>query len=233
MARDDAAALAALRLQGGLVVAVGGREVWLRGQPDDERLAARLLALPATGRFEWQPPDRLRPIEKRIPSHRLPALSWQRLDAWLQVEFPAAALPGNPPATVGLRLVRSGDERNADLLLTQVEAFRQFAAQAALVRLERLRFAAAADGRVLVQGTPLPSLPGQRYVSCGGVAVPAGYAWQPAVSAEVLAHRLGASDEAPVLWNEDGSITRFHSEHFVAATRSAVLATAQAIGESA
>jgi len=188
--------------------------------------------LPATGRFEWLSPDKLRPLENRIPSQRLPVLGWQRLDAWLRVEFPAAALPGNQPETVALRLVRSGDERNPDLLLTRLDTFQQFAAQAALVRLVRLRFAAAADGRVLVHGTPLPPLPGQRFVLRSGVAVPVGYGWEPAVSAEVLAHRLGASDEAPVLWNEDGTITRLHSEQFIPATRSAVLATARAIRES-
>lgn len=228
MARDDAATLAGLRLQSGLEVAVDAREVWLRGQSADDPLASRLLALPATGRYEWQAPDQLRELDKRIPSHRLPGLSWQPLDVWLQVELPAAALPANEPEAVALRLVRSGDERIPDLLLTRLDEFQRFAAQAASVRLERLRFAASADGRVLVHGTPLPPLPGQRFVSHGGVAVPAGYAWQPAVSTEVLGHRLGASGEALVLWHENGTFTRLHGEQFVAATRSAVLATAQA-----
>lgn len=233
IALEDAAALAALRLHPGLEVATGTREVWLRGQPADERFSARLLALPATGRFEWLLPDKLRPLENRIPSQRLPVLGWQRLDAWLQVEFPAAALPANQPEAVTLRLVRSGEERNPDLLLTRLDVFQEFAAQAALVRLERLRFAATADGHVLIHGTPLPPLPGQRFVLHKGLAVPAGYAWQPAVSAEVLAHRLGASDEAPVLWNEDGTITRLHSEQFVSATRSAVLTTVKAVRQIA
>jgi hypothetical protein len=233
VAREDAAALVGLRLRPRIEVGQTGQQVWLRGQPADESLVALLHALPATGRYEWQAPDRLRRLDQRIPSARLPNLQWQPLDSWLLVELPAAALPANIPFAVALRLMRSGEEHEPDLLLTRINEFRNFARQAALVRLERLTFAAAADGRVLVRGTPLPSLPGSRFVLHDGVAVPAGFAWAPGVSKQVLARRFGASPEALVLWYEDGTSSRFHTEHFVPAAPSAVLATERSLTESA
>jgi hypothetical protein len=60
--------------------------------------------------------------------------------------------------------------------------------------------------------------------------VPAGFAWKPAVSPEVLARRFGGSGDALVVWNEDGTIVRLHGEQFVQASRSSARATEQSLG---
>jgi hypothetical protein len=226
--RAEAAALASLRLLGGIEVAEQGGLIWLRGQRGDERLAARLASLPARDRCEWIAPNQLRKLQERIPTGRLPDLQWNQLDTWLQVEVPTAAFPGRAPAPVLLRLLRSTQEREAELLLTTLEDLKQFIITAAQVRLERLQFAANAEGHVVVRGKPLPPLPGRRFVLDGGVGVPAGFSWEPAVSVDVLAICFGASGDATVLWNEDGTCTRLHSEQFVPLSRSAVRATEEA-----
>jgi hypothetical protein len=143
-----------------------------------------------------------------------------------------AALPASLPGAVALRLVRSADERDPDLLLTRLGEFHGFVLRAAGVRLERLRFAVSDDRRVLIHGTPLPPLPGQRFVLHQRVAVPAGVTWQPAVSAEVVARRFRVSGDALVLWNEDNSITRLHTEQLIPVTRSGVVATVKALADS-
>jgi len=232
LATEDASALAALRLVAGIDVAETASELWLRGQPGDETLAAKLSGLPARARYELLAANQLRKLGQRVPSARLPDLRWQPLNTWLQLEMPVAGLPAISPSPLPLQLVRSGDECEPQLLLTTLEKFKRFTTQTAQVRLARLQFAAAPDGRVLVRGTPLPPLPGRRLVLHHGVAVPAGFAWQPAVSAEVLARCLGVSGDALVLWNEDGTITPVHGEQFIPVTRSAVRATAQAVAEA-
>lgn len=232
LAREDAASLAGLRLTVGIEVGEAGPEVWLRGRQSDEQLKLKLLGLPARGRYEWLPADRLRQTNRHIPSARLPDLNWQPLAAWLRVESPVSALPAIEPGPVQVRLARSADECEPELLLARLEDFAGFVARAALVRLERLRYAATADGRVLVRGMPLPPLPGRRFVLHDGVAVPAGFAWQPAVSAAVLTRCLGGPAGGLVLWNEDGTITRLHSEQFVPVTRSGVRVTASELGET-
>ena len=231
MGREDAAALAAIRLVGGIEVAEAGKEIWLRGQSGDDSLDGKFSALPANARYEWLKPDQLRRIDQRVPSGRFRALQWQPLVAWLQVELPVAALPALEPRPVSLRLIRSAEEREPELLLTDMESFQKFASQAAQVRLNCLQFAAASDGRVLVRGKPLPPLPGRRFVIHSGIAVPAGFAWQPAVSPEVLARRFAVSGAALVLWNEDGTITRLHGEQFIPVSRCAVRTTQQAFAE--
>ena len=232
IAREDATTLAALRLSATIEIAETQTEVWLRGQSGNDALDAKLSALPARGRFELLAQNQLRKTGQRVPSAQLPDLRWQPLSAWLQVEMPVTALPANEPGRTALQLVRSAEEQEPELLLTTLEEFRHFATEAAQVRLDRLQFAATADGRVLARGKPLPPLPGRRFVLHAGIAVAAGFAWKPAVSAEVLARRFGVSGDTLVLWNDDGTITRFHGEQFVPATRSAVRATGQAVAES-
>jgi hypothetical protein len=231
IAREDAASLATLRLAVGIEVSEDGTVVWLRGQRGDERLEAKLAGLPARERYEWLAPDQLRHLNRRIPASRLPDLQWQPLDAWLQVKVPTAAAPGSRPAAIPLRLVRSTREQEPELLLTRLEELKEFAATAAQVRLDRLQFAANAEGLVFVRGRPLPPLPGRRFVLHGGLAVPAGFSWEPAVGADALMRRFGISGDTVVVWNEDGTLMRLHGEQFIPASRSAIRATEQALAE--
>jgi hypothetical protein len=227
LARADAESLAPLRLLAGVDVAELGQMIWLRGRAADEPFAAKLAGLPASSRYELLPPNQLRQAGQRVPCGHLPEAKWQPLNRWLGVESPAPALPATVPAALALRLVRSAREHEPELLLTTLEIFKQYVLTAARVRLDCLQFAADEQGNLLVCGTPLPALPGQRYVLHQGVAVPAGFGWEPAVSAEVLVRAFGVAGDAIVLWQEDGSILRLHGEQFVPATRAAVLATGQ------
>jgi len=226
--REDIGALACLRLISGVEVGEDGMLIWVRGKQGDEQLASRLLRFPSRQKYEWLAPNQLRQVDRRIPMERLPDLRWQPLDAWLQVEMPTAALPANPPKAIPLRLVRSTLEREPELLLTGIEEFKRFGATAAQARLNRLQFAANVHCQVLVRGLPLPPLPGVRFVLHGGsVAVPAGFSWHPGVGVDALMRCFGASGGALVVWNEDGKITRFHSEQFVPASRSAIRTTGE------
>jgi MoxR-vWA-beta-propeller ternary system protein len=227
--RADAAALAPLRLCPGVEVAEGSSDVWLRGRATEDWVHRALRRMPAVTRFEWLAQDRLRPIESRIPADAFPPLSWQPLDRWLQATLPLAALPAWEPRPVPLRLVRSEAEVPADLLVTGLGEWTSFALSCPEVRLRALQFAVTTDQRALVRGRPLPPLPGRRFVAHGPVAVPAGYSWRPAVSVAVVIRRLGLPADALALWHEDGAFTRLHAEQLVAATRSAVRATLQAL----
>lgn len=228
LSRHDAAALAGLRLRPALEVLESGDDVWLRSKSSDDELKAKLSALPALARCEWLPDDRLRPLGKLIPTGILPSSPWQPLKSWLQVAFPPAASLALEPARVALELVRSASEHESALLLTGLKEWSQYAATAAKVRLEPLRFAVDHSGRVLVQGNPLPPIPGKRFVIYGRIAVPAGFTWVPALSPAVLLRVFGGAESSLVLWEEQGTITRLSAEQFIPATRAAVKATQSA-----
>ena len=233
LASADAASLAPLRLTRGLEVAQKEPFIWLRGNINDETLDRLLRALPAIVRYEVLPNNRLRRVELRIPSETLPALQWQSVQTWLRVQMPSnsagAQSQETSPRTVSLRIVRSGEERPTELLLTSLPDWQAFALSAPDVRLRPLRFAADTSGNVVVRGQPLPPLPGRQFVLYGSIAVEAGFTWEPAVSSEVLSRRLSLPSDAVALLREDGTFTRMEGEQFVPATRSAVRETAEGL----
>src|SRR6476660_8812522 len=134
----DAASLAPLRLTRGIEVAEKEPFVWVRGA-NDEKLERLVRALPAVARYEVTSGNRLRNLESRIPSETLPALNWQPVGAWLQVQMPSSALtPTLSPSDgereavrpVSLRIIRSAEERPIELLMTTVRDWREFALNA-------------------------------------------------------------------------------------------------------
>ncbi len=232
IAREDARCLGSLRLAPGVEIGEGPELLWLRGKQGDEQFQANLACLPAITRYEWLAPETLRPVDRRIAAERLPNLNWQPLQTWMLVESPASALPADTPPARLLQLVRSTDEREADLLLTSLKELQEFSAQVAEVRLRPLQFAANDRGEVIVRGSPLPPLPGRRFVLHDCIGVPAGFSWAPAVALEVVARCLRAPGDGLVLWCEDNTIRRLQAELFVQASRSALWATVRALASA-
>ena len=224
MPRCDFALAGSLRLES-INVCHCGDDLWLRGDALDDALVSRLRCLP--GRLAAILPDgQLRALDERVPRGYLPTGDWTPLADWLAVELPTAGLPGRLAERAHLSLVRSRDVAEVELVLTTADAWRKYAASASQLRLNGWRFAVCADGRVLVHGAPAVPLPGQRYACDQGVAVPAGWAWDPPVEAAVVRELLGLAGEDLALFDTDGSWQSVPAAEFVKASRSAARAVA-------
>lgn len=222
---DSAAAALSLRLVPNVEVRRDESALWLRGRSSDESLQRHLLRLPASARYAWSTASgALRPLASRLASAHLPVDRWTSLRAWVAVQWPAAALPARMPGPVALRLEPGCLPRAARAWLGAHEAFVAWTHSAPLVRLGRLRFATCADGRSLVLGVPTPPIPGRLFVEEGGIVTPAGFQWEPRVSAVVLRRALGVVEGTVILWDESGA-RPMPEELFVPATRGAARAT--------
>lgn len=228
--RAHADALAPLRLHAGIELGEDGGALWLRGKRADDALRATLRGLPALARYDWLPDQRLRPTGAWLAAETLPNLRWQPLAEWLRAALPTARLPADAPPPVLLELVASSRERAANALELPLGAWLDWALTAPALRLAPLRFAASADGRCLVLGTPLPPLPGRACVEEHGVVVPAGCAWRPAIPSSLVRQVVGAGAGAIVWWDEAGARV-LGAELFVAAHRAAIRATREALAE--
>jgi hypothetical protein len=225
----ESSVLAELRLLAGLEVAEIEGVLWLRGAAWSDALRRALRKIPGLDRFELIAGGKLLADGARVPQGRLPELHWQPLTRWFPVSLPTAHGLTTAPPLATLRLVRSTVERPAGGVLTEPRAWQTFATSAAEVRLRPLRFAAARDGRVWIEGSPLPSVPGRRFSVGEGVAVPCGFTWSPALSVAALRHWLGLAAGDVALATEGGGWEIIKDEQFVPATRSAVRATAEAL----
>jgi hypothetical protein len=227
--RESAHAAAALRLRSGVLAAGVDDAVWLRGDRLANGLELELRKLPGGERFDLAPDGTLTPRGARIPTGTLPAgATWQPLATFVTVTPQPAALAGQLSRRAALRLVRANVEQPASVLETTLPEWTNYATAAPLVRLRPLRFAAAADGRVVVRGAPLPPLSGRRYVEHEGVAVPAGFVLEPALDATSIRALLGIDADALALFDEDGRWERADANDFVRASRSGARATAAA-----
>jgi hypothetical protein len=219
-----------LRLAEGAEICEQAEDIWVRGEQLDEPLA-RLLRRHPHARRHWVLPDnQLVSPGQRVPRGYLPEGPWTPLREWLTARLPEVISAGRWEGRVRMQLVRSADERPANVLLLDVACWQAYGSQAPQVRLARWHFAAAADRRVAVRGLPLPPLPGERYVEQDGVAAPAGWSWLPAVEPAVLREVLGLEDHDLALLHSDGTWERIGAEQFVRATRSAIRETARGFG---
>jgi MoxR-vWA-beta-propeller ternary system domain bpX2 len=216
---EHGTALGELRRGAGLEVSEQTDGLWLRGE--DEALLRRMLLLPGCRLFSVLGDGQLVPHGARVPRGRLPAGPWQALDRWLTVRLDPAALPGRLLDTVSLRMVPSTIEREANVLLLPLAVWARYAVEAPQVRLQRWTFAVATR-LVVLRGLPLPPLPGQHFCEAEGVAMQAGYSWEPAVDATVLCSVLRLEKGDLALLHADGSWDHIRAGDFVAATRAAV-----------
>ncbi len=220
--RADAPAAGGLRGRAGVEVREEGASVWLRGPafayPEGD---IELRTLPAVERYSIIEDGGLVPPGGAVPRGRLPGDGWRPMSSWLVLEPQVAALPGERPATVEVRVVRGGEEREACVLVADGAAFHAWADVAPDVRLRPLEL--AVDGaRALVRGRPLPPIPGERFVADGGIAVPCGHRWDPPIEAGVLRAVLDVEAGGLALLAPGGTVERVPAAAFVTATRSAV-----------
>ncbi|MDB5337762.1 MAG: hypothetical protein JWN70_3381 [Planctomycetaceae bacterium] len=203
--------------------------VWLRGSSVDDATTKLLQCLPCMARYEILPDGALRLTGHRVPQGYLPDGAWRPLDQFLNVMLPVASLTLRQHARVPVRLVPSVDVRVPNVLVTDFESWANYARTAPQVRLRHCQFAAASDGRVLIQGTPLPPLAGVRAVSAAGLVVPCGWTWAPAVEASLLAKSWGIEPGDLWLLAPGRTVECIRRDQLVAATRSAVQQTREAI----
>jgi len=228
----DAGGLAALRLWPGLEVAPLADTVWLRGPAWNDALALALQKVSGLRRYALRTDGQLVAEGTRVPKGRLTSPPWQPLRDWLPVALPGALGATEAGKRAPLRLVRSATELPATAVLTDLRSWLAWAENAPEIRLRPLRFAAARDGRVWIEGTPPPAVVGQRFHLHEGVAIPCGFACAPALEARVLRRWLTLNEGDTAFAHPEGQWEILKEEQFVAALRSAVRRTAEGTNDA-
>lgn len=201
---------------------------WIRGNTAGVEIERIFKTLPFTSIFHIVSENLLIKIGDKVPSGMLPPMAWISFNRWLRIEFPSAALAAETFPTLELKLVRSADEKVPSVLLTRLEEWQKFISTASQIRISPLRFASNGGGEIVIQGNPLPSLPGKRFYTEGQIAIPLGFTWHPAVSATVFTSIMNAGKGVLVLWENEQVLREIKAEQFVPASRSAVRMTEKA-----
>jgi len=225
LARKDAAALAPHRTRADWGLCADGDALWLRCPADSEAACA---ALPCVARYRSDARGLLTPLPGTVPVAAAPPGPWRALTDFLTIQPAAAAMPGRGAGKVAVALVRSEETQPAEALLLSVPDLLPWVEQAPRVRLERLQFAAAADGRAFVRGRPLPQLAGAAFYFRGALAVPCGWDFAPHVWPGWLEQAIGLAPGMAALVHEDAQMEVIGAEGFTPLTLAAVRRTLRA-----
>ncbi|GAA4043356.1 hypothetical protein GCM10022409_31680 [Hymenobacter glaciei] len=231
LATADREALGRVRQLPGLQVAEAAGQLWLRGLPATGELPLPVRGLPALAVYALDADGRLFPAGQRTPTGRLPVgLAWQPIRAFVPLELPTAALPAQGAPAYRVQLRASVRAEAGVGLLTTLAAWHAYAETAPEIRLRALRFAVAADGRVLLLGTPLPPLPGQELWLHAGLLLPAGFDFEAPLLAPLLREKLQTAADDVLLFAADGSWECVPASAVLPVTRSAVRLTMEGFG---
>lgn len=223
---DSPARLGPYRTQSGWEVCEENQTLWLRLPME---AAEAVAALPCLARYRVDARQRLIPLHGSLPTGLLPVGPWQSVEAFLTIAAPAAVLPGRQQEKLEITLTRSSCETEPTALLASLADLAVWVDKASRLRLGRLSFAAAADGRVFVRGTPLPSVPGTSWYFQGNLALPAGWEFAPPLRPAWVERALLPAPGSIALVEPHGHVELIGQEGFAPLTLAALRRTTAAL----
>ena len=218
LAPGGVASLDALRLRAGIECCEHDGELWLRGSGEMPR------TVPWSRRYEIHNGMLLHEPGHILPCGTLPADEWRPLAEMFCLVAPLRSRAGIAPPPITLSLVPCAERHEPAMIEISARDWLAFAETAPAVRLAALSFARTDSGRVFVMGAPLPSLPCERFTVHEGIAVPAGLAWAPRVSAATVRTALHAADGETILLFREGTCLRIPARAWIPASRAATRA---------
>ncbi len=206
-------------------------------QEDSERI---LRLLPGALLYSNDSPLGLRPLGAELVSRMAPNVFWSTPASFADVTLPLPSLVINQVEreeqttddSIATRLIwsHSQDFREPFGIVCRIEEWLEYSERTPVVQFRHLRFAARADGRVLIIGHPLPSLRGTYLVNTDRLLIPSSWTWFPSVSVASIKRRLNLDEETWLLWLDQSLMELILDESFIAATRSSIRATVATMG---
>lgn len=221
----DKEALGSVRCIPGLQAAQDDGLIWVRGIPAFQPPGLAIQQLPSLHTYFMDEENRLFPAGAVTPVARLKELPWQPMQKFVPVKLPVSGMPGRLKGQASVKIVPSAKVENTDALLTPFDVWSDYVSHAPSIRLKQTRFAVSADGNALIIGDPLPPLPGKAYCLRDNILLPAGFDFDVTVASVLIAARLNPSNDALLLFDEQGNCEHIPHTSLVPSSRSAVRRT--------
>ncbi len=223
--KKDKDALGAVRCMDDLKVATDENNIWLRGLYDNAAVDKSIQLLPTQHSYYLDENNLLFSPGGLTPVATLPLLEWLPVAAFINIEIPVAALPGQLDQLATISIVPSAKNKKGDALLTTLEQWKLYATKAPAIRLTPLQFAVSQNSSVLIVGNPLPAIPGKELWMTDNILLPNGYDFEIPLAVSFINEKLNAQKDAVLLFDTDGTYEKIDLAVFAKAKRSAVRLT--------
>lgn len=198
---------------------------WLKIERPQNEFPLVVEQIPTTAKYRLEDQILLFPIKGSTPVGKLPEMDWQPIASFMPVELPTAALPGSVDQQIPVKLIRTEAPKETPFMLLSWQSWVRYALQTSNIRLKPLSFAVSAQQEVLVQGEPLPALPGLTFWQNQQVLLPAGWNFEHPVLAEILSNNYLNGKEEWLLLRSEQAWERIKKKNFIQTSRSAVRKT--------
>ena len=223
LTQEEHASLGTVRSLTNLQVAEDGH-LYVRGIDEVTFADKRIKQLPVLHTYVLDEQERLFPLQGVTPVGKLQPLMWMPIATFIDIELPVSAMPARLRSKLTVRLIPANNTREGFALLTKLTTWKAYAETAPASRLEHLKFAAASNGDVVITGTPLPPVQGKEFYKEKDILLPAGYAFEVPIAADILLRKLHR-DHSVLMFLASGDWYQIPAASFVKATRSAVRLT--------
>lgn len=206
-------------------IAEDEEKIWLKSEIEGGVTPLAIQQLPAMRRFRVDEKGSLFPLKGLTPVGKMPTLNWLPIASFVTVDLPVAALPAQIQDTVTAKLIRSKEMEEANFLLLPWKLWQEYALATSNIRLKPLTFAVSEQGEVVVYGKPLPPLPGRLFWQTKQILLPAGWAFEYPIIAEILTSTHLKKKNTLLLYQAEGLAELPAKEDFMQASRSAIRKT--------
>jgi len=186
---------------------------------------AKLAASLPGDRWRLEGNDLLRP-GMRVPDLELPDLAWQAVRDVIRVHLPRIEVAARAPQdqSISLRLIRGGNVTHCEGLLTNVSALASWIQSVPESRLRALRWVISSSplNRCVILGKQLPPVAGVPLVNQQQILTPAGFCWEPNVSASDVRQVFQLSTNKWLLWENEQTPSTIEDDSFATMNRASV-----------
>jgi len=221
-------------------------DIWfVRAEQAAAKDAARVLSLlPNAELFELDEQLRLTPVGKSLPVDVLPEeIEWkpfrQLTRLWLPNSLHCHGMNGELAQTsnrLPLRWRPSEQLSAPEALLCSFADWTSFVLKNLQPKWRSLRFGCSQASEpplnTLVVGSPIPSIPGTRLVSCERILMPVAHTWFPAVPAQSIRKLLRVKEADWILWDQEDSLEVVSDSDLIPTTRVSIRTTAHAFADA-
>lgn len=200
--RDD---LAAIRPWQNLKLAYDQKEIWIKDLSYVQVESAEVKCIPYKTLY-YESEGKLYLLNSLLPDRKVPSLLWTPIERALPVKLPSFNHNYfGIEEKVGLRLVPSEAEHEAEVMITPAGRLEAYMSGAAAIRFRQLSWTLLNGKMAFIAGVPMLPLDGEVYWRQGHFIIPAGYEFELDMLCPAMNSLLNPDNTSWIVWHKDNS----------------------------
>ncbi len=224
--KDD---LAPLRKWSNLKVAFDKDQIWVTNFDQYQLESIEVKSVPYKTLF-YQKDAKLFLLNSLLPDRKEPSFLWTPVER----AFPLEIKNSNYnyfgiEEKISVNLVQDEEEREAEVLLTNISTLEKYLNTAPAIRLNNLKWVVLGNDEVLISGTPLLPINGTAFWKDGDSILPVGYNFELSILSKTINKKINKNKNAWIIWFKDATYFSIEKSQLMPLTLSSFRKTKQKI----